>query len=338
MQQINVKELKPHPRNTEFFDDMTGEKWKEFLESIKSRGVIEPIVITPNKTIVSGHQRVRACEELGIPMVMCDVHTYENEDQVLQDLIETNIRQRGDVGGSAKKVGRRIKELERIYGVRDGSANPKGTNVSEKNTFTQSEIAEMMGMNVRTLQNYKLLADMIPEIEDLLDTGIVTKTTTLAILKNLSEQEQLELISSLDTTKKITQKQMQKYIEEIRELKANPPKPSDYDYTKHMLQQEQSDRRRLSNELQSKTKEVQELKRKMEKLEEETPTSQFNKKLEESTMFFCTRVNDFLKAVGGYVWLTEHINELPELEKKNYIMAANAIYEWADALQRNIFE
>lgn len=337
MQQINVNELKPHPRNTEFFDDMTGEKWKEFLESIKSRGVIEPIVITHDKTIVSGHQRVRACEELGIPMVMCDVHTYENEDQVIQDLIETNIRQRGDVGGSAKKVGRRIKELERIYGVRDGSSG-KCSLEPNKSVPKQKELAEMFGMSVDTLQNYKLLADMIPEIEDLLDTGIVTKTTTLAILKNLSEQEQLELISSLDTTKKITQNQMQKYIEEIRELRANPPKPSDYDYTKRMLQQEQSDRRRLSNELQSKNKEVQELKRKIEKIEEETPTSQFNKKLEESTMFFCARVNDFLKAVGGYVWLTEHINDLPDAEKKNYITAANSIYEWADALQRNIFE
>ena len=34
-----------------------------------------------------------------------------------------NIRQRGDVGGSSKKVGKRIKELERIYGVRSGSSN-----------------------------------------------------------------------------------------------------------------------------------------------------------------------------------------------------------------------
>ena len=27
---------------------------------------------------------------------MCDVHTYDNEDRILQDLIETNIRQRGE--------------------------------------------------------------------------------------------------------------------------------------------------------------------------------------------------------------------------------------------------
>lgn len=51
--------------------------------------------------------------------------------------IETKIRQRGDVGGSAKKVGLRIKELERIYGIRDGSNNSHGVNVGEKNSFTR---------------------------------------------------------------------------------------------------------------------------------------------------------------------------------------------------------
>lgn len=103
MQQIKISELSPHPRNTEFFDDMSGEKWQEFLESIKTSGVIEPIVITQEKIIVSGHQRVRACKELGITEILADVRVYESEDKVLKDLLETNIRQRGNVGGSAKK-------------------------------------------------------------------------------------------------------------------------------------------------------------------------------------------------------------------------------------------
>ena len=100
-----------------------------------------------------------------------------SENGLLQDLLETNIRQRGDVGGSAKKVGLRIKELERIYGVRDGSNNPHGINVGEKNSFTQSDIAQKLGMDVRTFQNYKLLAEMIPELEELVDTGIRRKAT-----------------------------------------------------------------------------------------------------------------------------------------------------------------
>lgn len=102
----------------------------------------------------------------------------------LEDLIETNIRQRGDVGGSAKKIGLRIKELERLYGVRDGSANEKGNNrIGEPNNsvdqISQSDIASQMGISVDTLQNYKMLAEMIPELEELIDTGIVTKTTAL---------------------------------------------------------------------------------------------------------------------------------------------------------------
>lgn len=91
--------------------------------------------------------------------------------------IETNIRQRGDVGGSAKKVGLRIKELERLYGVRDGSANEKGIHVGEINSSTQKDIADKLGIDVRTLQNYKLLAEMIPELEELLNTGITTTET-----------------------------------------------------------------------------------------------------------------------------------------------------------------
>ena len=338
MQQININELKPHPRNTEFFDDMTGEKWNEFLESIKSRGVIEPIVVTPDKTVVSGHQRVRACKQLGILTVMCDVHTYDNEDQVLQDLIETNIRQRGDVGGSAKKVGKRIKELERIYGIQLGNNQHGGCEINSHPQKTQSDLAANIGMDVRTLQNYKLLAEMIPEIEDLVDTGIVSKTTALAMIKNLSEQEQLELISSLDTTKKITQKKVEEYIEEIKKLKENPTPPKDYELLKRQLQDSQNDYLNLTSQYRAKVQEMQELRKQMEKYEEETSANQYNKKLKDSTIFFCAKVADFLEKTGGYIWLTNHINELPEYEKKSYISAVNTVYEWANTLLNNIYE
>lgn len=75
-----------------------------------------------------------------------------------------------------------------MYGIEHGNNQYGG----EKNSYpkTQSQLASDMGMDVRTLQNYKLLADMIPELEELMDTGIVTKTTALAMMRNLSEEEQ----------------------------------------------------------------------------------------------------------------------------------------------------
>lgn len=112
---------------------------------------------------------------------MSDIRTNGNNiPKLLQDLLETNIRQRGDVGGSAKKVGLRIKELERIYGIHNG-----GDRKSDSNNFSlisQTELAEKLGMSIQTLQNYKKLTEMIPELEELVDTGITTPTTALAII------------------------------------------------------------------------------------------------------------------------------------------------------------
>lgn len=334
MQQINIDELKPHPRNNEFFDDMTGEKWSEFLESIRTSGVIEPIVVTTDMVIVSGHQRVRACKELGIPEIMCEIKTYKDEDSVIKDLLETNIRQRGDIGGSAKKVGRRIKELERLYEIQLGN-NQYG---NEKNSYpkTQSQLAADMGMDVRTLQNYKMLADMIPELEELMDAGIVSKTTALSMIKNLSEEEQESLIESLDTTKKITQREVQKYVDEIKRLKKDPQIPEDYESTKRELKGWKEDYRNLRSQFDEKVLELQDLKKQIETMKETTPTEQYNQKLKSSTIFFCSRVADFIEKTGGYVWLVEHLNELPDYERKSYINAVNAIYAWADNLLRNI--
>ena len=87
----------------------------------------------------------------------------------------SNIRRRGEIGGSVKKVGKRIKELERLYGIQHGGDR---TVQDEKNSSclkTQTQLASDMGIDVRTLQNYKMLSEMIPELEELLDTGVVTK-------------------------------------------------------------------------------------------------------------------------------------------------------------------
>lgn len=99
-------------------------------------------------------------------------------------MLETNIRQRGDVGGSAKKMGKRIKELERLYGIEHG--NNQRTSNNYNSSKTQEDLAKDLGISIPTLQNYKMMADMIPELEELMDTGIVTKTTALAMMRNLS--------------------------------------------------------------------------------------------------------------------------------------------------------
>ncbi|MCD8104018.1 MAG: hypothetical protein LUF35_03210 [Lachnospiraceae bacterium] len=63
-------------------------------------------------------------------------------------------------GGSAQKIGKRIKELERIYGIRQGGSGYYGnqyeTEESRKKFITpktQEDIATEMGLELRTYQN-----------------------------------------------------------------------------------------------------------------------------------------------------------------------------------------
>lgn len=369
MQEININKLKPHPRNNEFFDDMTGEKWNEFLESIKSRGVIEPVVITQDYTIVSGHQRVRACKELGIQKINCEIHNYNSDDEVLQDLIETNIRQRGDVGGSSKKVGMRIKELERIYRIKQGGDRsiPKGNNFPHQTT--QQDIANKLGITVKTLRNYKKLTEMVPELSDLVDTGIVSNTTALAVVKQLSPEEQEQLISSLDVTKKLTQKKVQ---EEINKIKSSSPAPEvrevrvvpeDYETLKKdnvKLQKDNEKLKNTTNEVVNLREEVEnykkdyhtmkrindeqntkitELKSEIETLK--NPTDNYSdqnyiERLKRDARLFYYKANEYIKEFGGYAYLSDDVNIIPIEERQRFITAVQNIKAMALKIEENI--
>lgn len=368
MQEININKLKPHPRNNEFFDDMTGEKWNEFLESIKSRGVIEPVVITQDYTIVSGHQRVRACKELGIPKINCEIHNYNSDDEVLQDLIETNIRQRGSIDGSTRKNGMIAKELERIYGVRNGSAGKRSLEPNNSG-LTQKDIADKMRISVDTLNNFKKLTEMIPELSDLVDTGIVSKTTALAIVKQLSQDEQEQLIANMDVTKKITQKKVQ---EEIDKIKSNSPAPEvrevqvvpeDYETLKKdnvKLQKDNEKLKNTTNEVVNLREEVEnykndyhtmkrindeqntkitELKSEIETLKK--PVDNYNdqnyiERLKRDARLFYYKANEYIKEFGGYAYLSDDVNIIPIEERQRFITAVQNIKAMALKIEENI--
>ena len=221
MQLLSVADLVPHPQNDYYFDDIAGEAWDEFLRSIQTSGVIEPIIINQNKMIISGHQRIRACKELGIKEVMTETKQYDSDEQMLKDLIETNIRQRGIGNPNPVKFGRCIQTLERIYGIQHGGDRKSKDNncLLMDSPKTEQEFADTLGISLTSIKNYKQLAAMIPEIQDLINTGKVTATTARAIMKRLSEDEQRELADQLsEKDGKVSNKEIDFYINKVKIL------------------------------------------------------------------------------------------------------------------------
>jgi len=171
-------------------------------------------------TIISGHQRVRACKELGILEVPCRITHYKDyddntgtpkEDMILEDLICTNIMQRGVGNVNAQKMCKCIMELERIYGITHGGDRANGDNLNLK---TQSDLAETIGITQRQLSDYKKLNDLIPELQSLIESGSMKATVGYKIWAKMPQEEQEKFFNEngRDKIKSLTQKAAEELI------------------------------------------------------------------------------------------------------------------------------
>lgn len=309
MELIEVSKLKPFPKNDYFFDDLTGPQWEEFKKSIQSSGVIEPVIVTTDLVIISGHQRVRACKELGIEKVLCDIRRFGSEDEQLKQLIETNIKQRGIGNPNSVKLGRCIRELERIEGIKHG-----GSRVQNAPLKSQEAIAQEIGISVDQLKRYKSLTNLIPELSDLVETGEVNVTTAAAIARKLTKEQQEELAAKLTSTDAGMLKSQLKealnrnagYIKEIQrlsnDLENQPVKevvktvekiPADYEDLKKANV-------RLYNENKKHIEEAQEWERKFKESGKVEPT--LDQKASKDIDWLTMGIMEFLRTYGGKAW------------------------------------
>lgn len=77
------------------------------------------------------------------------------------------------------------------------------------------EISKQLGTSRTTLQELlSIERKLTPEVKELLDSGLISKTSASKIWVKLSEKEQMDLLNDLgkDVISKMTQSQIQKYI------------------------------------------------------------------------------------------------------------------------------
>ena len=364
MRMMDVDKLKPHPKNSYFFDDITDEPWVAFLESIETSGVIEPIIVSaPDFTIVSGHQRVRACKKLGIKQVAVEERTFDSEDEILKQLIETNLRQRGIGNVNPVKFGRCISELTRIYDIRNGGdrkSNIRSYNVSsDSQPRTQAELAEELGVSESTLKSAKRLAELPEELQQMVMDGKVTASTASRVIAKLTPEEQKKLAEQISGKDKVSGKEVEAEIQKLKEenkrLKADnltlakraeptviektvevEVAPSDYREAKSKAKAYDAETKRLNGKLEEAYQRRNELEEEIKMLKEQTAKEQSNGDMVAGAIYFMAQCGSFIRDVGGYVWLADKIADLPSRESEGYIKAAMAVRDWANVLIQNI--
>ena len=213
---IAVNKLKPHPRNDYFFNNISGGKWDEFLDSISTIGIKDPLLITQDNVIVSGHQRLRAAKRLRMTEVPCIRRQYDSEDEILRDLIELNIRQRGAISDCEVMAGRRFDELKRIYNISNGGNRKSVAQVEQ--VKTTSQLAKENGISRAKMDKAIQVANSDPRLQTWNISGKTSGDAIRYIMSNMTPEEISDFINKNEDIQKVRKSDAVEYLAEKKKL------------------------------------------------------------------------------------------------------------------------
>ena len=140
----------------------------------------------------------------------------------------------------------------------------------------------------------------------------------------------------------------------VEELKDKPPEirevqvevvPADYKAAKQKARAYDADLRTANNKIieanrakREAEEKIQELEDKIAEISTETPQGEYFKNLEAWAVSFNTHCDQFIRWVGGYVWLTNNADKLDDAQLAGLVGSVQMVYEWAGTLLTNIQE
>ena len=105
---VPTNSLKPHPLNAELYADAAD---SELVESVKAKGVLSPIIITEDGTIISGHRRWNAAQMAGLKEVPV-IRLNSKDPLEVEELLILANRQRNKTNEQIAKEYAKLKLIE----------------------------------------------------------------------------------------------------------------------------------------------------------------------------------------------------------------------------------
>ncbi len=183
--------------------DMSPDALDELASSIRSQGVIQPIVVRQVETqkyeIIAGERRWRAAQLAELDVVPCILKDVPDEAAVAIALIENIQREDLNAMEEAMALDRLMKEFE----------------------LTHAEVAEAVGKSRTSVTNLLRLNNLNEDVKLLLEHGDIEMGHARALLALSGEQqtEAAQVVSGKGLTVRDTEKLVRKFLEPQR------PKP-----------------------------------------------------------------------------------------------------------------
>ncbi len=177
------------------------EKIQELAESIKSNGLLQPIVVRPYGDvyqIVVGERRYRACRLAQLDEVPCIIQDYD-EDQTATAALVENIQR------------------ENLSAIEEALAYQS---ILDSQNLTQEELAKQVGKSQSTVANKLRLLQLPITVQESIRKKEITERHARALLQLDTTEKRNKMLKEIvskkltvdETEKKIKQKQKKKVI------------------------------------------------------------------------------------------------------------------------------
>lgn len=176
--------------------DMNPELLDELASSIRTQGIMQPIIVRPNGAnqyeIIAGERRWRAAKLADLTQVPVIVRHVEDSDAVVLALIE-NI-QREDLNPVEEALA-----LQRLV---------------EDFNLTQQQVADTVGKSRSTVANLLRLLGLSPEVRRLLEHGDIEMGHARALLP-LEQEKQIQAASQV-VTKSLSVRETERLVKTLQ--------------------------------------------------------------------------------------------------------------------------
>ncbi|MEW6608401.1 MAG: ParB/RepB/Spo0J family partition protein [bacterium] len=208
IREIKISEImssRYQPRR--YFD---AEKQKELADSIREKGIIQPVLVRTSKDgyeLIAGERRLQAAKSIGLERIPAIVKDVVDSEALEIALIENIQRQDLNPIEEADAYQRLIREFN----------------------LTQEDLAKEVGKDRTTVTNTLRLLKLPPEIQEHVSTGIISMGHARAILSLEVEAQQLEASEKI-IKKGLSVRETEELVKRMKKMSVShetsqPPEP-----------------------------------------------------------------------------------------------------------------
>lgn len=197
---LKVADIYPfegHPFNVLDNKDM----W-DLRDSVQRHGVMEPVMVINRPAggyeMVSGHRRLRACQLAGIQTIPAIVRNLDRDSAIIA-MVDANLKREViSPMEKARAYQMKTEAMRRKVGRRSKAETVAG----EKPLTADQELAQQVGESVSTVQRYKQLNDLVPEMQEMVDKKQIPLNTG-ADISRMKPDEQRTLADAIQKEGKV---------------------------------------------------------------------------------------------------------------------------------------